>query len=816
MKPAYITIKLICCLVFLSFLFSRSQGYAQTYPQQNRTITLSVYPDSVLHTIDKKIYGYLLEHIYHSINGGLWGELVASRSFEPINYQGWQLENNTFVSAGTRNNSLNIGDSEWTDYNLSLETQWRSYFVGVPAPWSGGGSDVRIVFRGKSTSDSYALHIDALAQNPFSLEKNIRNGKGVFIWQVLQNKTAPNPSFLSERKWHKVNIQCKGEHLIIKWDGLQLMDYIDRTPITKGAIGFLMTQTTGCFRNIKVTSLKGKILWSGIPEKLMPPSLAPDWKSFGEGSFQVTDQNPKNRFFCQFIAPAGSSEAGVMQTPFDLKSGEIYRGSVWARGNGKSRLMIRLRDGDRMLAEKNLGLLSVSWKEYNFTLFPNETVRNGSLQLGISGGVAWIDQASLMADSAKKIGGYRPDLFKAVSQISPTLLRWPGGSFAAGYNWKWGIGPQVNRIRIPKQGWDDYEQNAFGTDEFIDLCRRLNAEPVIVIPIGYNRPENDRKKLIHEAMEWMEYCNGPATSTWGKLRAKNGHPEPYDVKYWEIDNEMWEMGVHKYTEVLKQFVPALKKIDSSIKIIACGDFTEKGKYMDSVLLNNAGKYIDYLSLHHYESPGNFAKGPLQSAKKYADAALLISKSSNPAIKLFISEWNASELDGRTGLYAGGILNVFEREPAISMASEALFLRRTDATSWNNAFINFDVHGYFTAPNYIVTKLWRDHFAPYLIKMEGNTDILNIVATKAEDGKQIILKAVNPSNEDISLKISLPDKYAMKSSQFQEVAFKSLQDKNTMEDPKRIESVLVDTRQLNNRIMITIKKWSAGVITIQLN
>jgi alpha-L-arabinofuranosidase len=103
---------------------------------------------------------------------------------------------------------------------------------------------------------------------------------------------------------------------------------------------------------------------------------------------------------------------------------------------------------------------------------------------------------------------------------------------AARYSWKWGVGPQEERIRWPHYMWMNYDQNSFGTDEFIQLYRQINSEPVIVVRIGFDRPESEHAMIPQEACDWVAYCIGPATGKWGSKRAANGHPEPYNVKYW--------------------------------------------------------------------------------------------------------------------------------------------------------------------------------------------------------------------------------------------------------------------------------------------
>ena len=121
--------------------------------------------------------------------------------------------------------------------------------------------------------------------------------------------------------------------------------------------------------------------------------------------------------------------------------------------------------------------------------------------------------------------------------VKPTNLRWPGGCFADEYHWKDGIGPIDRRPDTYCRTWYSYTSNDVGTDEFIAVCRMLGAEPSLCVNYGTGTPQ--------EAADWVEYCNGGPDTRWGRIRAENGHAEPYNVKYWNVGNEVYlsaEMG----------------------------------------------------------------------------------------------------------------------------------------------------------------------------------------------------------------------------------------------------------------------------------
>jgi alpha-N-arabinofuranosidase len=413
-------------------------------------------------------------------------------------------------------------------------------------------------------------------------------------------------------------------------------------------------------------------------------------------------------------------------------------------------------------------------------------------------------------------GGFRPELLKAIKDIKPATIRWPGGSFVGtgdGYNWKTTIGPQHKRVG--KVGWDEWDPAAFGIDEFMELCRKVGAEPVIVVYMGPREVTEDRSKWIQDAVDWIEYCNGPATSKWGAVRAANGHPEPYNVKYWEIDNEIWRTPPDHYVEILRAFIPAMKAVDPDIITIACGSggFYRRFADGDVAIIEQASDLVDFLSPHHYEEADRFAEG-LVDMQNYLDKiGAMIAKSKNKDLKIYFSEWNAQSTDWRTGLYAGGVLNVFERHPYLTMACPALFLRHTSAPGWDNAFINFDHKAWFPAPNYLVMKLYRENFAPHLLEVSGDAGSLNLVATKSDDGKRVVLKAVNPSETAMGVRVTLEGGFSSANASMKLVAPDALDARNTIEQPNAVRVVNGKITRTGGVVAFELPRWSVGVVEL---
>src|SRR5690606_7987033 len=127
---------------------------------------------------------------------------------------------------------------------------------------------------------------------------------------------------------------------------------------------------------------------------------------------------------------------------------------------------------------------------------------------------------------------------------------WPGGNLASGYHWMEGIGPWEERPSMPNPSWPGLNSNFVGTDEYLRLAELLGIQPLITVNAGDGTAE--------EAARWVEYVNVDTTTEMGRLRARNGHPEPYGVRFWNIGNELWghwqigytspEKHAHRYAE----------------------------------------------------------------------------------------------------------------------------------------------------------------------------------------------------------------------------------------------------------------------------
>ncbi len=809
--------------------------------QQAQKVKINIKSGTPSGIIDSKIYGQLFEHIYFSADGGLWGEMIAGRSFEPEQYpgispragffDGWYEDDDNILHSPTLfEQPIPVTAIEGDSYIISTDIKWRGYKL-FRHMWSGGYADMRVEFKNYTEDKCYRFRLHDPQYEPvnprnpqpakeatFSIERESiaeRQGRDskpvtVTVWEPVASVAVKPGQIDGDGKWHNLRISCSGKNVTVYWDGKQVLRFRDLDNTAKrNQITFGVNYTEAQYNNIRITSADGKKVYlEGMPAVVKNPAVAPQWKSFGNGGFEMVKGKAVNMDYSQKIT-AGAETSGVSQGPFAVRKGEIYSGSLWAKGDGKAELIIAFNSSGKNLAAQVIGKPGAEWKKYEFSLDGGQFEGDAYLAIGAKGDSLQVDQVSMMSRTAVNIGGFRPDIYKAVEQLHPTNLRWPGGGYATQYCWKWGVGPQEERIRWPHYMWMNYDQNSFGTDEFIQLCRQINSEPVIVVRIGFDRPESEHALILQEACDWVAYCNEPATGKWGSKRAANGHPEPYNVMYWEIDNEMWEYGIEKYEAAVREFSAALRKVDPRIKIIVCGGF---GTATDKEFFNRSGSCFDYVSLHHYEGENGYATGPARLAAQYDQYAEMIASCPNPNIKLYISEWNLQSIDWRTGLFAGGFLNICEQRPVVEMGAAALFIRRTDAPEWNNAFINFDYKGVFVAPNYLVTKLWYDNFSKCRLEYEGETGNLSITTTLSENGANVMVKIVNPTENSVELKIE-GDWKQITGARYEFIAPGSLRAANSIESPNAVAVEKSVISPVNNAINMTVVPLSAGVLTL---
>jgi len=455
----------------------------------------------------------------------------------------------------------------------------------------------------------------------------------------------------------------------------------------------------------------------------------------------------------------------------------------------------------------------------------------------IYGGI--YDEGSPLSDS----DGFRKDVLEAARGLHISLLRWPGGNFSSGYNWKDGIGSKDSRPRRWDTAWQAEESNRFGTDEFLAYARKVGAEPYLCVNMGTG--------TMQDAADWVEYCNGTMNTYWANLRRKNGHPEPYNVKYWGLGNEIygpWQAG-HKtaaeYADLAVEFGKMMRWIDSDIKLVACGGNQPD---WDHPIIERVGSIADYISLHHYGAcpPNSFLCGSVDDPTEADDTYRLEQQvsileaviASTPLrgreepLKIAADEWNIWFRAGwkrgdphkleeiytlRDALWVGTAINIFHRHcNTVKIANLAQLVNVIAPIMANSTGIvlqttYFPLQLYAThCQNVALDALVRSETFPN----HPHAPYLDVSATTDEKGGKLTLAVVNRHPTDaITAEISMEGLKVGSTGDLYEVNGASLDATNTFESPNNISVKKRSFSGVGANFRQTYPAHSVSVLTV---
>jgi alpha-N-arabinofuranosidase len=470
----------------------------------------------------------------------------------------------------------------------------------------------------------------------------------------------------------------------------------------------------------------------------------------------VGDQTPE-------VTLAGDGKPrGIMQAGLALQKDRKYVGRIWLAGTGDTGpVSVSLVWGD---AEKDRQTVKCEKLSAEFAKTPLEFTAGadcpeGRLEITAAGkGSFRIGTLSLMP--ADNVQGMRADTLAVLKELNSPVYRWPGGNFVSGYNWRDGLGEIDRRPPRKNPAWKGVEHNDFGLDEFMRFCRELNTDAYIAVNSGLG----DAKTAAEE----VEYANGAADTPLGKLRAENGHKDPYKVRFWSIGNEMyggWQLGhmpLEQYTKKHNEFAEAMKKVDPTIRLIAVGD---AGKWSEG-MMRECADHMDLISEHFYchakpdlaEHVAQIANAIRHKADAHRKYRQDIPALKGKDIRIAMDEWNYwygphpfGELGTRyylkdaLGIAAG--LNEFSRQSdIITMANYAQTVNVIGAIKTSKTHAAFETTG-------LVLKLYREHFGTIPAETKA-TGAVNAQAAWSADRKTLTISVVNPTMEALKIPLAL--------------------------------------------------------------
>ena len=435
----------------------------------------------------------------------------------------------------------------------------------------------------------------------------------------------------------------------------------------------------------------------------------------------------------------GWTGVGIQNDGYDgilLKGGDKYDFSVFLRnpdGKDKEVRAVLLVPGRgfraqaTVIADTTFAVTGSDWKKYEYTLTAAQDCPNASLQLlALTTGVMDIDMVSLYPQDTYKGHGLRKDLAQALVDLNPKFMRFPGGCVVHGggdgfwdtYRWKTTVGPKETRRGI-KNTWGYHQSMEMGFFEYFQFCEDAGMEPLPILPCGVSCqgtnggwnmrtqaqdaiPMEDMQEWADEALDLIEWANGPADSKWGKVRADAGHPEPFNLKYLGLGNE--EKITPEFEERFKFIYDQVRAKYPEIVIVGTagpgshpgnGDYEEGWKFATEL-------EVPILDEHYYEQRNYFL-----TSRQYDNYPR------DRKTKVYLGEYAAKDkklIDALAeGLY---LLHVERNADVVVMTSYAPLFARKNTNNWNPDLIYFDNERPFLTCSYYVQQMFGQSSGDY--------------------------------------------------------------------------------------------------------
>ena len=405
---------------------------------------------------------------------------------------------------------------------------------------------------------------------------------------------------------------------------------------------------------------------------------------------------------------AGWKGFGLENGGFDgiaVKAGAKYDFSVFFRNIGSAkqvRVVLGVPQGwgkdPKVLAETTLDVNATSWQKYEAVLSPSEDCANAVLQiLVLTQGDVDIDQVSLMPQDTYKGHGLRKDLAEALAGLQPKFMRFPGGCVVHGggdgfwdtYRWKTTIGPKEQRRGI-KNTWGYHQSMGLGYYEYFQFCEDLGMEPLPILPCGVSCqgtnggwnmwptqaqdacPMEEMDEWVNEALDLIEWANGDVNTTWGKKRAEQGHPKPFNLKYLGLGNE--EKISPEFEERFKYIYDRVRAKYPNIVIVGTAG---PGSHKDNPDYENGWRIADEIGIdvldEHYYEPRDYFLNNQQNYDNYPR---------DRKTKVYLGEYAAKDKKLDDALYEGLYLLGIERNgDVVTMTSYAPLFCKKQHESW---------------------------------------------------------------------------------------------------------------------------------------
>lgn len=572
----------------------------------------------------------------------------------------------------------------------------------------------------------------------------------------------------------------------------------------------------------------------------------------GTGRLLPTFYSPANEVnphYLNVVVDAPNGSFGIVNEGFrgmGIRIGSQYNFSVNAKISQNSDIKMKVDlvnpKGEVIGGTMVLGL-GTEWAKFQSLIEARSQESHASLRITFSGkGSVDLDLVSLFPVETwqGRPGGLRRDIAQMIADLKPGFLRFPGGCIVEGrnltnrYQWKTTVGPVEDRKLIinrwnmemqDRQAPDYFQSFGLGFFEYFQFAEDIGAEPLPILNCGmscqFNAgevvPLSDLQPYIQDALDLVEFANGPTTTPWGKLRSVMGHPAPFNLKYLGVGNEQWD---EQYIERYREFEKVIHEKHPEINIVSGAGPYSSGKYFTDAWTALKKLSPALIDEHYYMAPEWF----LKNNERYDNY-------DRSGIKVFAGEyaahWKSTDVaESRNSWYSAlaeaAFMTGLDRNAAVvNMASYAPLLAHVDAWQWRPDLIWFDNLNVAGTPNYYVQKLFSTHRGDKEItalsggKPLTGTDSIYVSSSLNVKAGELYVKLVNTSRTRKPVRI-MPEGYIFnKEVSAETLSSPNLTDYNTVKNPKLIYPVQKQLSLGGKKLDVNLDPWSVNLVVFKI-
>jgi alpha-N-arabinofuranosidase len=562
------------------------------------------------------------------------------------------------------------------------------------------------------------------------------------------------------------------------------------------------------------------------------------WSAVQGASIALDPQQPLNAAIPTSLridvaaAPAGASNSGYWGIP--VKPVTRYRAAFHAKAaagfTGKLTVSITSEDGATVYATATGENLSNEWKSYEVALTTGQVAPTTKARLVLTvdqPGTVWLGLVSLFPPTWKdRANGLRPDLMQMLVDLKPAFLRFPGGNYLEGdtietrFDWKKTLGPISGRGGHPGP-WGYRSTDGMGLMEFLLWCEDMNAEPLLGVYAGYSlkgafvKPGPDLEPFVQDALDEIEYITGPVDSKWGALRARDGHPAPFKLRYVEIGNEDWFDKSGSYDGRYAQFSDAIKKRYPALKCISSIGNEQPAK------IRVHSRKPDVLDEHYYRNTEAFLN----------DSPTHFDNYDRKGPEIFVGEWAAHETsfppwdkrskalpatpNMKAAIGDAAWMAAMERNSdLVTMQCYAPLFVNLNEYQWRPDLIGYDALNAYGAPSYHAQRMFSCNVGDTILKAKFSGGELQGTVTRDSKSGMTFVKIVNPLQTEQALEIELKGVGSVAPTAEVETLSAAPEATNSLAEPSKVVPVKSQVSDIKPRFTHTLAPYSITVLKLK--